>query len=199
MPETSKQFAKKESLRAYEEKSKIATKNALMELERLRVNTYNTISESKIDIKSYKRKNPWEVSKMSKDDLLTAYISLEDELMRIIKESEQYISNTETAISNLKKENKSFKEQDEYNQNELNNYIDELDRIEKEHENTFLINKKTIEHLEDRIFYMTIYSFILCIYSFLIGSYGLLPIIYYHYIIIIYHPIMFILHLIHIV
>ena len=59
MAETSKQFAKQESQRSYEEKSKIATKNALMELERLRVNTDNTITESTINTKSYKGKNAW--------------------------------------------------------------------------------------------------------------------------------------------
>ena len=127
------------------------------------------------------------------DELLKEFMTQADQLDEIIKQSRNYVSKTDKVIKRLNQDNETLKEQDEYNQNELTGYIEELDEIEKVQKKKFKEYQSKIDLLEKNMKLITFGSLIVFIYAFLIGAIGLCHVIYYHYLAIVYYPIMFIM------
>ena len=173
------QFVKKISPNAYEKQSKVATQRALIGLKNITGDKPKpVISNNDFDMVSQS-----DIHKLNKDAIINEYTKLLQKCSDINHKNTMY----EEEIKKMTGEINTLTEQDEYNQTELENFIDELDTIdnnfkdkEKEIKEITKIKDDTIDKYNNLYTSIIVFNIMSIIYSFLFRYYGINCVISYH-------------------
>lgn len=200
------QFAEKNTIYGYEQRSKHATRKGLVTLVTKEEAELTDFTNLEHEILNFKSEREF-VDTEDIPTLTTKYISMAEKYDTMMIKLQKYIEERNRRLDELETKNKQLEEQDEYNQGELENYINELDDNEKtmevmKEEYSKMINdisevntniQSTNNHnyniMESRHRQLELYMVIITIYSYIIGSYGLWPIVTYHFTFIVYYPV----------
>lgn len=199
------QFAEKNTIYGYEQRSKHATRKGLATLvtkEEEELTDFTVLEQEIMDFKSEREF----IETDNSPTLAAKYISMAEKYDTMMIKLQKYVLEKNKRLDRLEAKNKQLEEQDEYNQGELENYINELDDTEQAIEvmkkeyskvindmseinsNIQSTNNYNYNTMEKQLDKFRLYMVIVGIYCYMIGSYGLGTIVKQHFTIIVYYP-----------
>ena len=204
---SSPQYAEKNTTFGYEQRSKHATQKGLSTLQPAeQVVCPTDFTDIEREILEFKSEKEF-INTENTPTLAAKYISMSEKYDLMMINLQKYVNDRNNRLAELEMENTQLKEQDEYNQGELETYINELDdneqamkamkdeysrvindmsEINTDIQSTNNLNYNTMEKQLD---YFRVYMVVIAVYSYMIGSYGPETIINNHFRFIIYYPV----------